>query len=250
MSETETIEAPGNALVLQESERFISMLERVATNPDADVTKIKALYDMRNEERDRQAKVAFIVAMNKAQAEMQPIAKKHRNEHTKSDYAKLENVDEEIRPIYSKYSLSLSFDEEPSEGKDRMIICYVMHENGYIKLYRLSGELDISGSQGKATKTAIQGLGSTVSYLRRYLTMMIFNLVAIKDDNDGNNDVNFITNEQAVEIDLLIPKVCKSVEVFKPKFLEYMKVVDIRHIRANEFKKAMRMLDEKGKARE
>ena len=41
--------------------------------------------------------------------------------------------------------------------------------------------LDTSGG-----KSALQGVGSTNSYLRRYIACNIFNIVVVGDDDDGN----------------------------------------------------------------
>jgi hypothetical protein len=40
--------------------------------------------------------------------------------------------------------------------------------------------------KGRPNKTALHGLGSSVSYLRHYLTCMIFNVVMRGEDDDGN----------------------------------------------------------------
>jgi hypothetical protein len=109
-------------------------------------------------------------------------------------YATLAAINDEIVPIYTAEGLSVSFDTYSTErdkdlppldaGKVRVIgLC--SHRGGHIRKYHLDGALDDAGKDGTKNKTGIQAMGSTVTYLRRYLVCMMFN-VATADDNDGN----------------------------------------------------------------
>jgi hypothetical protein len=65
-------------------------------------------------------------------------------------------------------------------------MCTVAHSGGYEEPpIALDSPLDVAGSQGKTNKTGIQAVGSSVSYLRRYLLTMAFNIVLADDDDDG-----------------------------------------------------------------
>jgi hypothetical protein len=90
-----------------------------------------------------------------------------------------------LRPIYTRNGFCLSFNSEPVEGPNVRVICGVSHDAGHSKTFQLEAALDMAGPQGKANKTPLHGLGSSVSYLRRYLTCMIFHVVFANDDNDG-----------------------------------------------------------------
>ena len=46
--------------------------------------------------------------------------------------------------------------------------------------------LDGVGLKGNPNKTAVQASGSTISYGRRYLKLMVFDVVLTNEDNDGN----------------------------------------------------------------
>jgi hypothetical protein len=154
----------------------------------------EGLFAMHKEMMDREASQAFNDAMARAQANIQPIAKNRRNDHTKSMYATLAAINDAITPIYTAEGLSVSFDTYSTErdkdlppldaGKVR-VIAFCSHRGGHTRKYHLDGALDDAGKDGTKNKTGIQAMGSTVSYLRRYLVCMIFN-VATADDNDGN----------------------------------------------------------------
>jgi hypothetical protein len=132
------------------------------------------------------ARLQFNRAMSAAQGEMHPVVRDATNDQTKSRYARLETIDALIRPIYTRHGFCLEFNSEPVDGPNERIVCEVSHAAGYTKRRQLEAAPDIAGPKGMPNKTALHGLGSTVSYLRRYLTCMIFNIVLANDDNDGN----------------------------------------------------------------
>lgn len=173
---------------------LMQALAAAAADPRMDVDKVERLFAMHKELIDREAAQAFNDAMAHAQANVEPIAKDRRNDHTKSMYATLAAINDEITPIYAAEGLAVSFDTySPERDKDLpplekgwvRVIAIVSHRGGHSKRHHLDGPLDDAGKDGTKNKTGIQAMGSTVSYLRRYLVCMIFN-VATADDNDGN----------------------------------------------------------------
>lgn len=173
---------------------LMDALASAAANPAMDVAKVKELYAISKDLMEREAAQAFADAMAHAQANIEPIVKDRRNDHTKSWYATLAAITEEITPIAAAEGLSVSFDTyDPERDKGLpalkegwvRVIGFCSHRGGHTKKYHLDGPLDDKGSQGNTNKTGIQAMGSTVSYLRRYLVCMIYN-VATADDDDGN----------------------------------------------------------------
>lgn len=177
---------------------LMQALAVAASDPRMDVAKVKELFAMHRELQDREAVQAFADAMARAQSGIQPIAKDRRNEHTKSWYATLAAIVDEITPVYTAEGLAISFDTfNPERDKELppiekgwvRVIAIVSHRGGHARKYHLDGPLDDAGKDGTKNKTGIQAMGSTVSYLRRYLVCMIFN-VATADDDDGNGGSN------------------------------------------------------------
>jgi hypothetical protein len=173
---------------------LMQALAVAAANPAMDVAKVKELFAMHKELQDREAAQAFADAMARAQANIQPIAKDRRNDHTKSMYATLAAIVDEVTPIITAEGLAVSYDTyspkrdedlPPLEAGKVRIVGFCSHRGGHIRKYHLDGALDDAGKDGTKNKTGIQAMGSTVSYLRRYLFCMIFN-IATADDNDGN----------------------------------------------------------------
>lgn len=173
------------ALTVAEPQSLLNFVARALVDPAIDVNKLEMLLRMQREIVAEEARVAFAVAMNAAQGEIQAVARNAINPETRSKYATLEAVDQAIRPVTHKHGFSLQFSEADNDSPEKRIECVVTHTAGHAKTFHLAAMSDTVGPQGKPNKTQVQGVGSTVSYLRRYLTCMIFN-VALRDDNDGN----------------------------------------------------------------
>jgi hypothetical protein len=96
-------------------------------------------------------------------------------------------MDREMRPIYTDHGFSVRFGSAPApfEGYIR-ITCTVAHASGYFEENYLDAPITAVGSQGgKTATTSVQAVGSAVTYLRRYLLGMVFNIVLADEDDDG-----------------------------------------------------------------
>lgn len=162
------------------------VIARAAADPNMNVEKMERLLAMQERWENRKAEREFNEAMALAQAEMPMILKTSKNPHTGSDYAKLEAVKIAMSPVIAKHGFSLIFSEGKSDHPEKIrVLCDVNHGGHTIQRY-LDLSRDDVGAQGKASKTKIQGEGSTFSYGVRYLTTMIFNVIVAGMDNDGN----------------------------------------------------------------
>ncbi len=174
-------------------------LIQMAIDKDLDVSKLERLLDMQKSWQADIALKAYADAMNICQQEMPVVVRDKKNESTGSLFARLETVAMAMRPVYTKNGFSLDFTEadSPIEGH-RRIVCEVTHVGGHKKQFHLDSKIDDVGAKGTVNKTQVQGLGSMVSYLRRYLTLMIFNVVVSDEDNDGNSAEPTLSEEQLV----------------------------------------------------
>jgi ERF superfamily protein len=177
---------------------LLNLIAATARDPTVDIAKFETLLRMQREIIADDAKLQFNRAMNKAQAEMVPVVRDAKNDQTHSRYARLETIDEAIRPIYTKHGFSLSFNAE--QGAAISLSCEVAHEAGFTRTYHLPDcAPDTAGAKGQTNKTELHGLGSTVSYLRRYLTCMIFHVILTNEDDDGNRGGKALASQQQRE---------------------------------------------------
>jgi hypothetical protein len=237
-----TKEAANSNVALVESPLADSLLNFVAMavrDPSVDVTKLSALLREQRQIIADDARLKFQRAFAEAQAEMVPVTRDAVNDQTRSKYARLETIDAAIRPIYTRYGFAMSFDSEPIEGGVR-IVCEVTHRDGHAKTYRLESGLDTAGAKGNANKTPMHGLGSAVSYLRRYLKTMVWDLALSNEDNDGNrtrhatnDDGELLSRAQLAELDDLMTRTQSS----EGRFLAHhnLDFRSIQQVPASEF---------------
>jgi hypothetical protein len=191
---------------------LLNFIARAMTDPAINVDKLEVLLRMQREIIAEAARCQFVSAMGLVQGEIQQIARTTPNSVTNSKYATLEAIDAEIRPIYTRHGFTLEFDEPPDDGPNVRLACHVTHTpSGHVVTRHLSAAADTVGPKGTANKTAVQGVGSAVSYLRRYLTCMVFNIVLRGEDNDGNRATargtdGRITEAQANELHALMDR--------------------------------------------
>lgn len=168
------------------SDPALAMIERFASDPNFDVTKLQALMDMREREMKRVSEQAFNQAMSLAQSEMSAVAPDQHNTQTNSEYASYAALDKMARPIYTKHGFGLSFDTQESKLSEHVVVvCYVSHRDGFSRTYRADMPADGKGAKGGDVMTKTHATGSAFSYAQRYLLRLIFNL-AVGQDDDGN----------------------------------------------------------------
>ena len=189
LAEQSDVRQVASPATTNESTAMLTMIQRAATDTAFDADKMQKMMEMYERHTDRTAAAAFNAAMVRAQAEIGPVFRDKFNAQTNSAYAALESIDRQISPVYTAWGFSLSFgtDDSPLVGHIRTV-CDCMHEAGHTKRYHVDLPIDSAGIKGSVNKTGVHAAGSTYSYARRYLTMMIFNVVLTNEDNDGNGD--------------------------------------------------------------
>ena len=164
-------------------------------------------------------------------------------------YAPLEEIDKHLRPLLAEEDMDLSYSDEPREGGDILIRGRLGHlPGGHYEDSLMPAPPDTTG--GKST---VQAVGSTNSFLRRYVACNIFNIVVVGDDDNGTGGTIDGTQIKTI-LDL-----AKKAKV-GPKFLKYMKAQSVAEagsleaaiatIAARDYRKAVSTLEEQiGKAK-
>ena len=205
--ENEILLTTGNGITLQEPGAIqpvaeptpVSLLQQ-ALAQGVDTDTLTKFMDLQERYEANEARKAYADAMSKCQKALPKVIAGAENTHTESSYAKLEHINAAITPVYSKNGFSISFGEDPIDGDMIRITATVLHKLGHKEKFVYDLPLDLNSMSGKANKTAIHAKGSTTTYGRRYLTMMIFNLT-VGDDTDGNLPRGgSITEDEALEL--------------------------------------------------
>lgn len=176
----------GAGASLNDTARLIHVIAEAASNPAIDVDKMERLWAMHEKLKNRADEEAFNAAMSKAQSEMGRVSADAANQQTRSVYATYAALDKAIRPIYTKYGFSISFNEGEGapEGHAR-ILAYVSC-GGHTRTYKLDMPNDGKGAKGGDVMTKTHATGSAHTYGRRYLLKDIFNIAIGENDDDGN----------------------------------------------------------------
>lgn len=164
---------------------YQSVIERAALDPNFDVDKLERLVAMQEQQETRAGDRNFNEALSAAEAEMTVISTNANNPQTRSRYATFARLDGEIRPIYTKHGFGVSWNTEPM-GEPNMIRVVGMLSNGGVqRRFQVDMPIVTQGMRGQDMMTRTHATISAISYGKRALLIMMFNL-AIGDDDDGN----------------------------------------------------------------
>ena len=126
------------------------------------------------------------VALTKFQAEVKNPKNTADNPYYKSKYAPLQDVLNIVRPLLSKYGLSI-IQNPAGDGELISIHTMLIHESGeWIEFEPLIL---------KAEKITPQGAGSAITYGRRYALSAVLG-ISSEDDDDGNSLENSQQNNR------------------------------------------------------
>jgi len=236
---------------------ILSLIEKVALDPHADVEKLECMMAMYERLKAKEAELAYNTAKGRILRKLAGIRivknravlyetekqKPQKGSYEAFKYAPLEEIDKHLRPLLAAEDMDLSYSDEPQEGGGILICGRLKHlPSGHYEDSFMPAPADTSGG-----KSGVQAVGSTNSFLRRYVACNIFNIVVVGDDDDGAGGT--IDEAQTKTILDLVKKAKAG-----PKFLKYMKAHSIEEagsleaavatIAARDYRKAISTLEE------
>jgi len=258
--ETQQRKRPNEGLLSRRpSDAFsiLSLIEKVALDPHADVEKLECMMAMYERLKAKEAELAYNTAKGRILRKLAGIRivknravlyetekeKPQKGSYEAFKYAPLEEIDKHLRPLLAAEDMDLSYSDEPQEGGGILICGRLKHlPSGHYEDSFMPAPADTSGG-----KSGVQAVGSTNSFLRRYVACNIFNIVVVGDDDDGAGGT--IDEAQTKTILDLVKKAKAG-----PKFLKYMKAHSIEEagsleaavatIAARDYRKAISTLEE------
>lgn len=174
-----------------ETDAIIAVIERICLDREADPSKLEKMLDMQERVLDRNSRQAFAADFALMQTELPRVPKngliqiiKNGAVVQETPYAKLEDINDTVRPTLQKYGFGVSFAINQSQSS-LTVAATLMHRLGHFKETTITLPIDNTGS-----KNAVQAVGSTTSYGKRYTLCAILN-ISTGDDIDGY----FLKNE-------------------------------------------------------
>lgn len=223
----------------------VVLIAQAARDPQVDTDKMRAIIDMKREEEDRDAKRAFNRAFVAAKKEIKPIARNQYNEQTKSNYTDAMAIADVVDPIIEKHGLALTYGTEPCDrdGYYRMV-CDLLHEDGHEKRYEADIPIDSAGIKGTVNKTPTHAFGSSMTYGKRYIKMMIFDIATKDDDGNGASEEPIIDENQVQKLRGQL----QATETEEALFCKFCKIPTLEDMPLSKFEPAMKRLQNKAKA--
>jgi hypothetical protein len=212
-----------------------------------DVANLQALLDFQLRVEAHQAEIDFNAAKGRILEKLADI----RIVKTKSvsydkgqteafKYVPLEELDKHLAPLLAAEKMDLAYSQEQREGAGMLVRGRLKHlPGGHYEDSFMAAPFDNSGG-----KNPVQGVGSSNSYLRRYIACNIFNIVVVGDDDDGMG--GYIDEAQAEHIRELIATVAAA----DPKkdeaaFCKYLRVRSVEELLFKDYRKATSVLGER-----
>lgn len=222
---------------------ILNIISRAASDPNTDVDKLERLMAMAERIHDRDAKTAYFGALAKLQDELPEIQERGEIKISENrpgqKYALWEDINKAIKPMLKTHGFALSFRTGHADGKIT-VTGILSHEGGHSEETTIHLPADTSGS-----KNAVQAVGSSTSYGKRYTAAALLNITTRGGDDDGNaaGGNGPISDEQISIIAELLERFGADV----PAFCKYMGVATVKDIRSKDYKKAVESLNLKGK---
>jgi len=167
---------------------MISMIERVAVNPDANVETLARMLDMKAQIDAQNAKAAFDGAFASASSEFPNIPQNGRNTHNGQSYSTLKDI-LTVRSVLANYGLALSFGTVESAG-GLTVTAKLSHISGHTEVNSITLPLDDGPGRNK-----VQSIGSSQTYGQRYTAQAILGLSLGEDVEDDGRGTGKIQEE-------------------------------------------------------
>jgi hypothetical protein len=227
---------------------IFALIKQMALDPRANIIEtVETLTVMHQRLQAKEAELAFNAAKARILKKLATvkIAKTrsvpHETRREAFKYAPLEEIDQHLRPLLVAEDMDLSYSTEPLESGGILVRGRMTHlPSGHYEDSYMPAPRDRTGG-----KSDVQGVGSTNSFLRRYIVCNIFNIVVVGDDDDGAG--GSVDEAQAKSILELMRKAKVG-----PKFLKYMRARSVEEagsleaavatIAARDYRKAITTL--------
>lgn len=204
---SELIEQQSNqAVQVQQSAdaSILAVISRAAADPACDIEKMERLMAMHERMKAQEAVAEFSSAMAEMQCDIPSIAERGKG-HGTIRYATLEDINDVMKPIMQRYGFAISF-KVVHAAAGVSVTGILMHRSGHREETTMLLPSDTSGS-----KNAVQAVGSSTSYGKRYVMCALLNISTRGEDDDGLAAVPVanITQPQAAAVNALLAR-CSS----------------------------------------
>lgn len=171
---------------------LLEVIAKAARDPNVDIDKMERLLQMQERVYARNAKEAYDGALAVLQPDLPVISERgkilNKNGGVQSTYALWEDVNEAIRPLLAEHGFALSF-KTGKRGDQVTVTGILSHRDGH----REETTVELP-SDGSGSKNAVQAIGSSTSYGKRYAAFALLNITSRGEDDDGQTATKYQAN--------------------------------------------------------
>lgn len=226
---------------------MLTAIENAACNPDVDVEKMERLMAMAERMQDRAAEQDYNASLVQAQLAMPKVTEGGWNSDKRIAYSTLADVITQAGKVWTQHGFAMSYGEGESQLPDHVrVIADVAHQCGHTKRYHTDVPVVTQSTTGKTIFTLTHARASAITYGRRYLAYMIWNLATGNEDDDGHaaGGLSYepISEEQGFKIDAYL----QEHSLDRGRFMKWLAAAGIEKIElipADQFDQAMRRLE-------
>lgn len=189
----------GQAVARRDESPLEALIVRGMNDPSFDVDKLERLMALMERKEAQSRKEAYDAALLRVQMAAPRIAQHglmDRGTGGKIPYAKREDIDAVMRPIYQREGFTVTWTGPTGDdGKIHVIGKFSAH--GHSELHEW-----ICGPDASGGKTGPQAVSSTISYGKRQISKMVWDIIEEGLDKNGakRQDVEPITQSQADDV--------------------------------------------------
>ncbi len=160
---------------------IMAVISRAASDPQTDVDKLERLMGLYERIAEKNAKTEYAIAMAEMQKELPVIEERGEIQLGKNGpkYALWEDINETIRPILADHGFSLTF-RTGRDGDKISVTGVLTHRAGHSEETTMTLPVDIGPG-----RNAVQAIGSSTSYGKRYTAIALLNITTHGEDDDG-----------------------------------------------------------------
>jgi hypothetical protein len=233
----------------------LKILADAAADPNVNPDKMRALLEMQKEIRAAEAKQAFADAFITMRPLLPTISATGRiviegkvgKRGQNTPYATFNEIHKKVTPILSQHGFVMNFAPDALPDGRLVMTGTLEHRGGHATHGRIVLPAETSGS-----KNNVQGVGSAISYGKRYLMVTMLNLIseASEDvDDDGQAagnlersaarpaEIQVLTEKQVTDLRKAIEGCGATEEMFCQRF-EIEKLEDLPPTQLGEAKQA------------
>jgi hypothetical protein len=232
---------------------MMQIMERMAKNKEVDPAKLTQIREFGEAILADQRRTAFDAAFSAMQADLPTITAKGTIEIREkgsgptgriiqsTKYAKWEDINDAIKPVLQRHGFSLRFVTGLADD-GRVKVTGILGGHGHREESVFILPHDSTGS-----KNAVQAIGSSTSYGKRYAACALLNITTRGEDDDASSFVDQDDRPKisTKQIDNLMD-LCDSKGCPRPKFLKHIGAEAFKDIPAADYEAHIALLNTYG----